>query len=112
MQTISFDHYDLVELRVGTIVRAEAFAKARKAAYKVWVDFGDEIGIKKSSAQITDLYTLDSLIGKQVIGVINFPARQVADFMSEFLLTGFYNKDGAVVLAIPEQSVANGEKLN
>jgi tRNA-binding protein len=93
-------------------VRAEDFPKAQKPACKVWADFGDTIGIKKSSAQITGIYNKESLIGKQIIGVVNFPPKQIADFMSEFLLTGFYDADGNIVLAIPECKVPLGEKLS
>ncbi|NLJ58460.1 MAG: tRNA-binding protein, partial [Tissierellia bacterium] len=89
---------------------AELFEKARKPAYKIFVDFGEEIGIKKSSAQITDLYSVDDLIGKQVLAVVNFPPRQIADFMSEVLVLGTYSKDG-VVLIQPERTVGKGDKL-
>ena len=110
-ETIEWSDFDAVELRVGTIVEVKEFPQARQPAYQVWVDFGDEIGIKKSSAQISELYTLDSLPGRQIIGVVNFPAKQIGPFRSEFLLTGFAGDDG-VVLAIPERVVANGAKLS
>lgn len=111
MNEISWDDFSKVELRIGTIIKAEEFPEARKPAYKLQVDFGKEIGIKKSSAQITDLYTTEQLIGKQVVGVVNFPPRQIGPFMSECLVTGFYRDDNAVVLAVPDQPVANGSKL-
>lgn len=103
---------DLIKLdiRVGEIVQVEFFEKAKKPAYKLWVDFGDEIGIKKSSAQITECYKKEELIGKQVLGVVNFPPRQIADFMSEVLVLGTYSEQG-VVLIQPEQLVKKGDKL-
>ena len=111
MKTISWDDFETVELRVGTVLRVEAFPEARKPAYKVWVDFGPEIGEKKTSAQITMRYTPEDLIGRQVLGVVNFPPRQVGPFMSEFLLTGFADSEGAIVIAVPERPVPDGSKL-
>ncbi len=111
MKSITIDDFNQVELRVGTVIQAEVFPEARKPAYKLQVDFGSDIGIKKSSAQITDLYTTDELVGKQVMGVVNFPPRQIGPFMSECLITGFVQTDGSVVLAVPDQPVANGLKL-
>jgi len=111
MEQITWDDFSRIDLRVGTIIEAKEFPEARKPAYKLKVDFGPDIGIKKSSAQITDLYTTDELIGKQVVGVVNFPPRQIGPFMSECLVTGFYRDDNAVVLAVPERKVANGAKL-
>lgn len=102
---ITWSEFESVELRVGTIIRAEEYPEARKPAYKIWVDFGDEIGVKQSSAQITVHYTHEELIGKQIVGVVNFPPKQIGPFMSEFLCTGFYREDGSVVLAIPEREV-------
>lgn len=99
-----------LDIRVGEVAEVELFEKAKKPAYKLWVDFGDEIGIKKSSAQITDCYKKIDLIGKQVLGVVNFPARQIADFKSEVLILGIYAAQG-VVLIQPEQSVKKGDKL-
>ncbi len=108
---ITWSEFEAVELRVGTIIRAEEYPEARKPAYKLWVDFGHEIGVKQSSAQITTHYTRDELVGKQIVGVVNFPPKQIGKFMSEFLCTGFYRPDGSVVLAIPERDVPNGAKL-
>jgi tRNA-binding protein len=96
---------------VGTIIGVEAFPAARKPAWILQVDFGDELGVKKSSAQITDLYTKDSLLGKQVVAVINFTPKQIGPLMSECLVTGFHRQDGAVVLAIPDADVPNGARL-
>ena len=100
-----------MELRVGTIVQAEDFPKARKPAYILHVDFGDEIGIKKSSAQITDLYSKNELIGKQVIAVTNFPPKQIGPILSECLITGFYQPNGDVVLAVQDKKIENGSRL-
>ena len=111
MKEINWSEFEAVELRVGTVVNAEGFPEARKPAYKVTVDFGPEIGSRRSSAQITDLYEADELIGKQVIGVVNFPPKQIGPMMSECLITGFYTGDGSVVLAVPERPVPNGAKL-
>ena len=111
MKTITWDAFESVELRVGTILRVEEFPEARKPAYKVWVDFGPELGEKKTSVQITRLYTPESLVGRQIVGVVNFPPKQVGPFMSEFLLTGFHDEEGAIVIAVPERPVPNGAKL-
>ncbi|MEH8240509.1 MULTISPECIES: tRNA-binding protein [Aeromonas] len=111
METISWQDFEMVELRVGTLVRVEPFPEARKPAYKVWADFGPELGIRKSSAQITALYQPEQLVGRQIIAVVNFPTKQIGPFQSEFLLTGFYRPDGVVVMAIPERAVENGAKL-
>ena len=111
MQTITWEEFSKIELRVGTVVKAEAFTEARSPAYKLTVDFGPQIGIKRSSAQITDLYSTQALVGRQVVGVVNFPAKQIGPMMSECLVTGFYRSDGAVVLAVPERPVENGVKL-
>jgi tRNA-binding protein len=107
---ISWHDFEMVELRVGTIVEAQEFPEARKPAYKLKVDFG-EFGIKKSSAQVTALYAPSDLIGKQVIAITNFPAKQIGSFMSECLVTGFVQQDGSVVLAVPDKFVSNGLRL-
>ena len=107
---ISYSDFEKVELRVGTIVEAKVFEKARKPAYQLHVDFG-EIGIKKSSAQITDLYTKDTLLGKQVLAVVNFPPKQIGPFMSECLVTGLHRPDGSVVLSTVDMEIPNGSRL-
>jgi len=111
METITWDDFTKVELRLGTILTAEPFPEARKPAYKLTVDFGPEIGVKQSSAQITDLYTPDDLVGKRVVGVVNFPPRQIGPFMSECLVTGFYNSKGEVILCVPDKPLEPGAKL-
>mgnify|MGYP006276032799 CR=1 FL=1 len=111
MDQIQWTDFEKIDLRVGTIVEAREFPEARKPAYKLKVDFGEEIGIKNSSAQITELYDRDSLVGKRVIGVVNFPPRQIGPFMSECLITGFDRGDGAIVLAVPDAEVLNGSRL-
>ncbi len=111
MEEIDWDDFSKVELRVGTIVEVHNFPEARKPAWKLVVDFGPEIGLKKSSAQITDLYGKDELKGKQVVGVVNFPPKQIGPVRSECLVTGFIRDDGAVVLTVPDKPVANGLKL-
>jgi len=111
MDDLQWDEFQRVELRVGTIVDAEDFPEARKPAYKLRVDFGPEIGIRKSSAQITDLYARKELIGKQVMAVVNFPPKQIGPIMSECLVTGFYREDGSVVLAVPDGDIHNGARL-
>ena len=110
MDTITWHDFEQVELRIGTILEATAFPEARKPAFKVRVDFG-EFGIKWSSAQITKHYTLDQLPGRQIIGVINFPKKQIGKFMSEFLVTGFADENGDIVLAAVDKPVPNGSKL-
>ncbi len=107
---ITFDEFMKVDIRVGTIIEAKPFLKARKPAYQLKIDFGEEIGIKKSSAQITDVYKPEDLINKQILAVVNFPPRQIADFMSEVLVLGTYSKQG-VVLIKPDTKVMNGDKL-
>ena len=106
----TFDDFMKLDIRVGTITDAKIFEKAKKPAYQLTVDFGEEIGIKRSSAQITDVYKVEDLVGKQVLGVVNFPPRQIADFMSEVLVLGTYSKQG-VVLIKPDEEVQNGDKL-
>jgi len=109
--TIEWDDFMRVDLRVGTIISVEEFPEARRPAYKLQVDFGDEIGIKKSSAQITELYDRVSLLGRQVLAVVNFPPKQIGPFMSECLVTGFNDANGAVVLTMPTAEVPNGSRL-
>jgi len=111
MQTISWDDFTKVELRVGRIISAKPFPEARKPAYILEIDFGVEIGLKKSSAQITSLYKPDELIGKLVVGVVNFPVKQIGPFISECLITGFHNDNGEVVLCIPDKEAPLGAKL-
>ena len=111
IQQIEWQDFQKIELRVGTVVAVDDFPEARNPAYKLQVDFGDDIGILKSSAQITDLYDSESLLGKQVIAVVNFPPKQIGPMMSECLVTGFHREDGSVVLATPDMSVPNGAKL-
>ncbi len=111
MKGITWQEFEAVELRVGTILKVEPFPEARKPAYKVWADFGPEIGTRKTSVQITALYTPEDLLGRQIIGVVNFPPKQVGPFRSEFLLTGFADENGAIVIAAPERAVPNGAKL-
>lgn len=108
---ISYDDFEKVNLRSGTVVKAENFPKAKKPAYKVWVDFGDEIGVKQTSAQVTVHYTPESLIGKKVIGCVNLDEKNIAGFMSQFLLVGFPDENGAICLATMEPAVSNGKKL-
>lgn len=111
MQTIEWTDFEKVELRAGTVVEVTDFPEARKPAFKLKVDFGSGIGIKQSSAQITDLYDKDSLIGRQVLAVVNFPPKRIGPFVSECLVAGFYRDDGAVVLAVPDSPVPDGARL-
>lgn len=108
---ITFDDFAKVDIRVGTVVRAEPFPEARHPAIKLWVDFGPEIGERKTSAQITRHYDIDGIVGKQVVAVVNFPPRQIGKFMSEILVLGLPDEDGEVVLLAPGQKVPNGGRL-
>ena len=109
---LTWDDFEKVDMRVGTIIRAEVNEKARNPAYKVWVDFGDELGVKQSSAQITKLYSLDDLIGKRVICVVNFEPKRIAGFKSEILITGFQRiGSGEIVLSTVNEDIENGSRL-
>jgi len=112
MTEITFEDFTKVDIRVGTVARVEPFDKARKPAWKLWIDFGPEIGVKKSSAQITVHYQEADLVGRQVAAVVNFPPRQIADFMSEVLVLGFSDSAGAIVLIGPERKVPNGGRMH
>ena len=111
MADLTWEEFQKVELRVGTIVSATEFPEARKPAYKLQVDFGEETGIRRSSAQITDIYTCEELVGKQVVGVVNFPPKQIGPFMSECLVTGFVQDGGEVILVVPDKPTKNGDRL-
>lgn len=111
MSLIDWNHFAQVELRVGTVVEVAEFPEARQPAYRIKVDFGPEFGFRQTSAQVTVLYTREELLGRQIVGVLNFPPKQIGPVRSEFLLTGFHRDDGAVVLAVPDQPVPNGVKL-
>jgi tRNA-binding protein len=112
MGDISFDDFLKVDVRVGTVLRAEHYPVARKPAIKLWIDFGDEIGEKKTSAQITAHYAPETLVGKQVLAVVNFPPRQIGKFMSEVLVLGMPDETGEVVLVGPDQNVPIGGRLH
>ncbi|MBO9474424.1 tRNA-binding protein [Shimia sp. R10_1] len=112
MGEISFEDFQKVDIRVGTVVRAEDYPEARKPAIKLWVDFGDEIGVRKSSAQITAHYNPDGLIGKQVMAVVNFPPRQIGKFMSEILVLGLPDAAGEITLIGPDGPVPNGGRMH
>lgn len=112
MKQISYEEFESVQLRLGTIVKAEHFPKARKPAYKVWADFGPEIGILQTSAQITVHYTPETLIGRPIIGCVNLGERNIAGFISQFLLVGFSDESGAIRLATVDSNVPNGNKLH
>ena len=108
---ISYDDFTKIDIRVGQITRAEPYPEAHKPAIKLWVDFGGEIGERKSSAQITAHYAPDTLVGKQVIGVVNFPPRQIGPVMSEVLILGLHDAQGGIVLLSPDQDVPKGERM-
>jgi tRNA-binding protein len=109
--TISWNDFERVDIRVGTVIQAEPYPEARKPAIKLWVDFGAEIGVKKTSAQLTVHYTPQALLGRQVAAVVNFPPRQIGKFMSEILVLGMPDAQGAVVLLAPDQMVPNGGRM-
>ena len=111
METITYPDFEKVDIRVGTIVDAKPFPEAKKPAIQLWVDFGGELGVKKSSAQITVHYSPDRLIGRQVVAVVNFPPKQIGPLMSECLVTGFHNAHGQVSLCVPEHDVPLGTRL-
>lgn len=111
MQEISWEDFTKVELRVGRVISAEPFPEARKPAYVLRVDFGDEIGVRKSSARITDLYQPGELVGRLVVGVVNFPPKQIGPLRSECLITGFHDAEGRVALCVPDAAVPLGAKL-
>jgi len=111
MEPIDWNDFQKVQLCVGTVIAVDAFPEARKPALKLTVDFGEAIGVRRSSAQITEVYTEKTLIGRQVLAVVNFPPKQIGPFMSECLVTGFHREDGAVVLAVPDSQVPNGTRL-
>ena len=111
MQQIGWDDFMKVELRVGRVLSAEPFPQARKPAYILRVDFGEEVGVRKSSAQVTALYTAEELVGRLVVGVVNFPAKQIGPLMSECLVTGFHDAEGRVALCVPDKDVPPGTRL-
>ncbi len=110
-ETIGFDDFLKLDIRVGTVVKTEPYPEARQPAIKVWVDFGAELGVRKASAQVTAHYTVEDLIGRQVAAVVNFPPKQIGKFMSEILILGFPDGTGEVVLIVPEQQVPSGGRL-
>lgn len=111
MPEITWTDFTKIDIRCGTIIDVKDFPKARKPAFQVWIDFGETIGVKKSSAQITDYYTKESLLNKQIIAIINFPPKQIADFYSECLVLGVYDENNSVILLTPDQNVKNGQPV-
>ena len=111
MGIVSWSDFEQIEIRAGTVLEVKEFPEARKPAFQLVIDFGPEIGTRKSSARITDLYRREELVGKQVLCVLNFPPKQIGPFVSECLVTGLYREDGKVVLAIPDQPLENGARL-
>ena len=112
MDNISFDDFLKVDVRTGRVIKAEPFPEARKPAIKLWIDFGDEIGVRKTSAQITVHYTPDTLVGRQVMAVVNFPPRQIGPFMSEVLILGVPDESGEIVLVVPDQDTPAGGRMH
>ena len=112
MKIIKYEDFEQVDLRSGTIIRAEIFAKAHKPAYKIWADFGSQFGILQTSAQVTVLYTPESLVGKSIVGCLNLGEKYIAGFVSQFLLVGFSNESGAISLMTVDSAVPNGQKLH
>lgn len=110
--TITFEEFTQVDIRSGTIQRAELFERARKPAYKIWVDFGPELGVKQTSAQVTVTYAPETLVGRKIMGAVNLGPRNIAGFESQFLLLGFEDSEGAILLAQADEQVANGQKLH
>ena len=108
---ISYEQFELVEMRAGTIIRAEEFTEARKAAFKLWIDFGELIGVKQTSAQITKVYSVEQVVGMQVVAVVNFPPKKIASFVSEVLTLGVNDENGDVVLLQPRSVVPNGSRV-
>ena len=111
MSVISWSDFEKVEIRCGTVIEVKDFLKARKPSYQIWIDFGAELGIKKSSAQVTNYYKKEDLVNKQVIAVVNFPPKQIADFFSECLVLGVYDENNHVILLQPERAVKNGQRI-
>ena len=111
MPTISWNDFEKIEIRSGTIIEVKDFPKARKPAYELWIDFGPEIGIKRSSAQITAHYKMEDLVNRSVVAVINFPSKQIADFISECLVLGIYDTNNDVILLKPDKPVQNGQRI-
>ena len=112
MTKITYEEFKRVELRSGIIIKAEAFPRAKKPAFKIWADFGDELGILQTSAQVTIHYTIETLIGRQIIGCVNLGEKNIAGFLSQFLLVGFADENGAICLATVDPKVPNGKKLH